>query len=289
MHAACFLLTTGANCAPRPSLLLPRTPLTTPHTYRSQMEVSKLSDTLQGSSLINDQEKAGAPLSGMLISWLSLFDFDERKKLTEERWTWCAEALMFETSSSEWELLRQRHGDADSQGLDISLLSSWFANEHSVVLDKMLRRLMKTTVSPSPLPLPLGRSPSPDPTHKQVAAIPDPTSKQVSQHVRIASLEQKAAEHEAAVQATRVVAERDRGHRINKVLLALLALSLALTSALSPNPPTTTFALAPTTPLTPTRLEPTRCSASGSSGRSCPSSQRGRASAPRSAPSYAGR
>ena len=118
------------------------------------MEVTKLSDSLQGSSLIDDQEKAGAPLSGMLISWLSLFDFDERKKLTEERWTRCAEALMFETSSSEWELLRQRHGDSNSQGLDISLLSSWFANEHTVVLDKMLRRLMKTTVSPSPLPLP---------------------------------------------------------------------------------------------------------------------------------------
>ena len=105
---------------------------------------TRLSDSL-GSSLINDQEKAGAPLSGMLISWLSLFDFDERKKLTEEQWKTCAEALMFETSSAEWELLRQRHGDANSQGLDISLLSSWFANEHSVVLDRMLRRLMRTT------------------------------------------------------------------------------------------------------------------------------------------------
>ena len=113
-------------------------------TNRAQMEVTRLSDSL-GSSLINDQEKAGAPLSGMLISWLSLFDFDERKKLTEERWKTCAEALMFETSSAEWELLRQRHGDANSQGLDISLLSSWFANEHSVVLDRMLRRLMRTT------------------------------------------------------------------------------------------------------------------------------------------------
>ena len=112
-------------------------------TNRAQM-VTRLSDSL-GSSLINDQEKAGAPLSGMLISWLSLFDFDERKKLTEERWKTCAEALMFETSSAEWELLRQRHGDANSQGLDISLLSSWFANEHSVVLDRMLRRLMRTT------------------------------------------------------------------------------------------------------------------------------------------------
>ena len=128
-------------------------------TIRAQMEVSKLSDSL-GSSLINDQEKAGAPLSGMLISWLSLFDFDERKKLTEERWKTCAEALLFETSSAEWELLRQRHGDANSQGLDISLLSSWFANEHSVVLDRMLRRLMKTSARPRPItPSPITPAP----------------------------------------------------------------------------------------------------------------------------------
>ena len=106
-----FLFTAGTHCAPHPSLLLHCTPLTTPHTYRSQMEVTKLSE-----SLLDGQEAAGAPLSGMLISWLSLFDFDERKKLTEERWKWCADALMFETSSTEWELLRQRHGDANSQG-----------------------------------------------------------------------------------------------------------------------------------------------------------------------------
>ena len=99
------------HIAPRPSLLLRCTPPTTPHTHRSQMEVTKLSE-----SLLDGQEAAGAPLSGMLISWLSLFDFDERKKLTEERWKWCADALMFETSSTEWELLRQRHGDANSQG-----------------------------------------------------------------------------------------------------------------------------------------------------------------------------
>ena len=111
MHAetsSFFLFTTGTHCAPHPSLLL--TPPTTPHTHRSQMEVTKLSE-----SLLDGQEAAGAPLSGMLISWLSLFDFDERKKLTEERWKWCADALMFETSSTEWELLRQRHGDANSQ------------------------------------------------------------------------------------------------------------------------------------------------------------------------------
>ena len=114
MHAetsSFFLFTTETHCAPRPSLLLRCTPPTTPHTYRSQMEVTKLSE-----SLLDSQEAAGAPLSGMLISWLSLFDFDERKKLTEERWKWCADALMFETSSTEWELLRQRHGDANSQG-----------------------------------------------------------------------------------------------------------------------------------------------------------------------------
>ena len=66
-----------------------------------------MTDSLQGDSLLSGHVEDGA-LTGLLISWLSLFDFDERKKLSEQRWRRCAEALMFETSSEEWQLLRQR-------------------------------------------------------------------------------------------------------------------------------------------------------------------------------------
>lgn len=42
----------------------------------------------------------------------------------------------------------QRYGDRDDpeSGLDLNLISGWFSNQHSVVLDKMLRRMLRCMV-----------------------------------------------------------------------------------------------------------------------------------------------
>ena len=162
--------------------------------HQSMQAVTQMSDYTDGGQAASSASAFGqqdtndhAALSGLLISWLNLMDFDERKRLTQERWKTCADALCFDTTPNEWKMLMERYGNRKDpdEGLDLSLLSSWFSTQHSVVLDKMLRRLMRTAVS---------------------------------QHLRIESLEKEQAAQAVLLQQQQNAADVERAHKINRVL-----------------------------------------------------------------------
>ena len=106
--------------------------------HQSMQAVTQMSDYTDGGQAASSASAFGqqdtndhAALSGLLISWLNLMDFDERKRLTQERWKTCADALCFDTTPNEWKMLMERYG----QPATISERSSLAAGGLSVGCD----------------------------------------------------------------------------------------------------------------------------------------------------------
>ena len=101
----------------------------------------------------SQREEGG--LSGLLISFLTLFDVNSTRRLTHDAFAQAATPLGFDTSPEAWAALCDRFGDATSkQGkrrpksegdetLDLSLLSAHFQNRYDALLEDVIRRLLK--------------------------------------------------------------------------------------------------------------------------------------------------
>ena len=119
----------------------------------NKTDMSSLLDTPgagKEGTLFEGHDTQHASLPGLLISYLTIMDFDETRLLTHERWKACASALEFDTEDHEWEELMGRYGHRDedlADHLDIHLIAGWFCTHHTVVLEKMLRRFLRGMVS----------------------------------------------------------------------------------------------------------------------------------------------
>ena len=104
-----------------------------------------------------DSQDGPGHVTGLLVSLLSIFDYNGNGLLTKEEFVNAAGPMGFDVSDASWDELYRRYGDKNNKQateeematvfLDLNLLGHYFANRYDTLLEGIMRRLVNGIIS----------------------------------------------------------------------------------------------------------------------------------------------